>query len=48
MSVLSILKGNLYYECGLCSGGDFYICSVCFEIRALCLDHSHALVKHVG
>jgi hypothetical protein len=40
---VDILKGEAFYYCIICSGGDFDICEVCYYLGARCLDFSHEM-----
>ncbi|KAH8598185.1 ankyrin repeat-containing domain protein [Bisporella sp. PMI_857] len=42
---LNIQDGDVYYCCGVCSGGDFDICSVCYTIGGRCLEPRHELLE---
>ncbi|OWT42262.1 ankyrin repeats (3 copies) domain-containing protein [Pochonia chlamydosporia 170] len=41
---LNIPNHQVSYQCHLCNGGDFYICSECYEIGGRCLGDDHVLV----
>jgi len=41
---LTIPKDEVYYRCGVCSGGDFDICLECYKIGGRCLKDGHDLV----
>jgi len=41
---LNIPKDEVYYQCGVCSGGDFYICLECYKIGGRCVKDGHDLV----
>jgi ankyrin repeat protein len=40
-----IPNDNIHYHCEICSLGDFDLCQKCVLSGALCLDHSHKLIK---
>ncbi|KAJ0136327.1 hypothetical protein HZ326_20675 [Fusarium oxysporum f. sp. albedinis] len=45
---LSIPENEGFYECGVCNGGDFDICSVCYIIGGRCLGDDHELAQRRG
>ncbi|KAH7140445.1 hypothetical protein B0J13DRAFT_557751 [Dactylonectria estremocensis] len=42
---LSILEDEIFYECGVCKGGDFDTCSECYKIGGRCLGDDHGLAQ---
>jgi len=42
---LSLKKDDLYYQCGICSGGSFIVCWECYNMEAHCLEVGHKLAK---
>jgi len=42
---LAIQKDDVFYECKVCSGGDFDICLECHEVGGRCLETDHELVE---
>ena len=45
--MLGVSDKDAYYNCKVCSGGDFWICKDCFEIKAHCLDKTHSFDKEI-
>ena len=41
---LVIPEGSIYHRCIICNGGDFDVCSPCFEVGASCLGQHHTLL----
>jgi AraC-like DNA-binding protein len=42
-----VLNVSIHYHCGICAKGDFDICQECVTSGAICLDHSHKLIKRI-
>ncbi|KAF4415640.1 ankyrin repeats (3 copies) domain-containing protein [Fusarium austroafricanum] len=42
---LSIPEDEVFYECGVCNGGDFNICSDCYKLGGRCLGGNHGLAQ---
>ncbi|KAH7200665.1 hypothetical protein BKA60DRAFT_583016, partial [Fusarium oxysporum] len=42
---LGIPQDEMFYKCGVCNGGDFDICSECYEIGGRCLGDDHRLAQ---
>lgn len=42
---LGIPEYKISYQCGVCNGGNFDICSECYEIGGRCLEDDHELAR---